>query len=106
MEKPIAVELHEADELIAIAKRKNVKFTIGYSQRFNPKYAYVKKCIDTGDHRQAGQRNGVASHPAQPRRQNHRPQQSSPRPRWKPHMTSTLSCGALLRRNRSESIPS
>ncbi len=48
MEKPIAVELHEADELIAIAKRKNVKFTIGYSQRFNPKYAYVKKCIDTG----------------------------------------------------------
>ena len=46
MEKPIAVEMHEADELIAIAKRKNVKFTIGYSQRFNPKYAYVKKCLD------------------------------------------------------------
>lgn len=48
MEKPIAVELHEADELIAIARRKGVKFTIGYSQRYNPKYAYVKKCIDTG----------------------------------------------------------
>ncbi len=48
LEKPIAVEIHEADELIAIARRKNVKFTIGYSQRFNPKYAYVKKCIDNG----------------------------------------------------------
>ena len=48
MEKPISVEMHEADELIAIAKRKNVKFTIGYSQRYNSKYAYVKKCIDNG----------------------------------------------------------
>jgi predicted dehydrogenase len=48
MEKPIAVELHEADDLIAIANRKGVKFTIGYSQRFNPKYAYVKKCLDSG----------------------------------------------------------
>lgn len=48
LEKPIAVELHEADELIAIARRKKVKFTIGYSQRFNPKYAYVKKCLDNG----------------------------------------------------------
>ena len=48
MEKPIAVELHEADDLIAIARRKKVKFTIGYSQRFNPKYAYVKKCLDSG----------------------------------------------------------
>src|SRR5690606_22349068 len=34
MEKPIAVELHEADELIAIARRKGVKLTIGYSQRY------------------------------------------------------------------------
>ncbi len=48
LEKPIAVEIHEADELIAIARRKGVKFTIGYSQRFNPKYAYVKKCLDNG----------------------------------------------------------
>ncbi|HYH42549.1 MAG TPA: Gfo/Idh/MocA family oxidoreductase, partial [Burkholderiales bacterium] len=48
MEKPIAIELHEADELIAIARRNKVKFTIGYSQRFNAKYAYVKKAIDDG----------------------------------------------------------
>src|SRR6185437_3265074 len=33
LEKPIAMELWEADELIALAKRANLKFTIGYSQR-------------------------------------------------------------------------
>ena len=48
MEKPMAVELHEADELIALARQRGVKFTIGYSQRFNPKFAYVKKSIADG----------------------------------------------------------
>jgi predicted dehydrogenase len=48
LEKPIAMELFEADELIAIAKRSGVKFTIGYSQRFNPKIAYAKKKIADG----------------------------------------------------------
>src|SRR5207248_812504 len=48
LDKPIAMSLKEADELIAIAKAKGVKFTIGYSQRFNPKYAYVRKCIRDG----------------------------------------------------------
>src|SRR5206468_4032886 len=32
LEKPIALELSEADELIKLAKDKNLKFTIGYSQ--------------------------------------------------------------------------
>jgi predicted dehydrogenase len=48
LEKPIAMELFEADELIAIARRSSVKFTIGYSQRFNPKIAYAKKKIADG----------------------------------------------------------
>ena len=48
LEKPIALELAEADELVALAREKNVKFTIGYSQRFNPKFAYVRKCIRDG----------------------------------------------------------
>jgi predicted dehydrogenase len=48
LEKPIAIELHEADELIAIARKHNLKFTIGYSQRFNPKFAYVHKCATDG----------------------------------------------------------
>src|SRR5579864_8166639 len=43
LEKPIALELWQADELIALAKQKNLFFTIGYSQRFNPKFAYVKR---------------------------------------------------------------
>jgi scyllo-inositol 2-dehydrogenase (NAD+) len=45
LEKPIAMTLREADELIKLAKDRKLKFTIGYSQRFNPKYAYVRKCI-------------------------------------------------------------
>ena len=48
LEKPIALELWEADDLIAIAKAKNLKFTIGYSQRFNSKIAYAKKSIAEG----------------------------------------------------------
>src|SRR3984893_15495333 len=48
LEKPIALELAEADQLIALARSKNLLFTIGYSQRFNPKFAYVKRCIDDG----------------------------------------------------------
>jgi scyllo-inositol 2-dehydrogenase (NAD+) len=48
LEKPMAVELAEADELIGIAREKGVKFTIGYSQRFNPKFAYVRKSIVEG----------------------------------------------------------
>ena len=48
LEKPIAMTLAEADELIALAKAKRLKFTIGYSQRFNPKYAYVRKSIRDG----------------------------------------------------------
>src|ERR1700675_4469622 len=48
LEKPIAMELWEADELIEIARRGNLKFTIGYSQRFNTKLAYARKKIADG----------------------------------------------------------
>jgi myo-inositol 2-dehydrogenase/D-chiro-inositol 1-dehydrogenase len=48
LEKPIALMLWEADELITLAKRAELKFTIGYSQRFNPKFAYAKKKITDG----------------------------------------------------------
>jgi predicted dehydrogenase len=48
LEKPIALDLHEADELIALAAKSKLKFTIGYSQRFNPKFAYVRKSIRDG----------------------------------------------------------
>jgi myo-inositol 2-dehydrogenase/D-chiro-inositol 1-dehydrogenase len=48
LEKPIALELWEADELIHLAKRSGLKFTIGYSQRFNTKIAFAKKKITDG----------------------------------------------------------
>ncbi len=48
LEKPIALELWEADELIQLSNRNNLKFTIGYSQRFNPKVAFAKKKITDG----------------------------------------------------------
>jgi predicted dehydrogenase len=48
LEKPIALQLWEADELITLANRGRLKFTIGYSQRFNPKFAYAKKKIGDG----------------------------------------------------------
>ncbi len=48
LEKPIALELWEADELIAISERNKLKFTIGYSQRFNSKIAYARKSIKEG----------------------------------------------------------
>jgi predicted dehydrogenase len=46
LEKPIALTFEEADELIDTAEKKNLKFTIGYSQRFNPKFAFAKKSIN------------------------------------------------------------
>jgi predicted dehydrogenase len=48
LEKPIAMTLEEADELIELKNRKSLKFSIGYSQRFNPKFAYVRQCIRDG----------------------------------------------------------
>lgn len=48
LEKPMAMTLDEADDLIAIAESKDLKFTIGYSQRFNPKQALVKRSLGDG----------------------------------------------------------
>lgn len=48
LEKPIAMTLEEADDLIEIAEAGNLKFTIGYSQRFNSKQALVKRSLNDG----------------------------------------------------------
>ena len=45
LEKPISLTLAEADELIELARENNLKFTIGYSQRFNPKFAFARKSL-------------------------------------------------------------
>jgi len=44
----MGLALKEADEMIALATKESLKFTIGYTQRFNPKYAYVKQCLVDG----------------------------------------------------------
>lgn len=49
LEKPIALRLEEADELIEIAESNNLKFSIGYSQRFNAKQALAKRSVSSGD---------------------------------------------------------
>jgi len=48
LEKPMGLALKEGDELMALAREVGLKFTIGYTQRFNPKYAYVKRCLRDG----------------------------------------------------------
>jgi scyllo-inositol 2-dehydrogenase (NAD+) len=48
LEKPIALTLDEADDLIRTAEEKGVKFTVGYSQRFNTKQALVKRSLNDG----------------------------------------------------------
>ena len=48
VEKPISTTIAEADEVIALAESKNLKFTVGYSQRFKPKFAYVNKALKEG----------------------------------------------------------
>ncbi len=48
LEKPVSETLEEADELIALANERGLKFSIGYSQRFNPKYAFIREKILDG----------------------------------------------------------
>lgn len=48
LEKPMALTLAEADELIDLSERRRLKLTIGYSQRFNSKQAMVKRAINDG----------------------------------------------------------
>jgi predicted dehydrogenase len=48
LEKPMALALAQADELIQLSRDQKILFTIGYSQRFNPKFAYVKRALEEG----------------------------------------------------------
>jgi predicted dehydrogenase len=48
LEKPLGLELKEGDELIRLARAHRLTLTVGYTQRFNPKYAYLKQCLEDG----------------------------------------------------------
>src|SRR3546814_15906269 len=42
VEKPISSTMEEADEVIALAQAKGLKFTVGYSQRFKHNFASIR----------------------------------------------------------------
>jgi len=48
-EKPIALNLEDADRMIGAAKKANVKFMIAHVLRFWPEYTVIKQLIDAGD---------------------------------------------------------
>lgn len=48
IEKPIAPTIKEADEAIELVDINNLKFTIGYTRRFDPKYAFINKSLKSG----------------------------------------------------------
>lgn len=47
-EKPMALTLKEADEMISITRRNNVKLQIGFMRRFDPEFRRAKSLIDEG----------------------------------------------------------
>lgn len=52
VEKPISLTLQEANDMIATARRKQLKFTVGHMKRFDPNIRKIKQMIvnrDIGD---------------------------------------------------------
>lgn len=47
-EKPIALTLEDADEMISATRKAGVKFMVGHILRFDPRYAIAKKEIEEG----------------------------------------------------------
>lgn len=48
IEKPIALTVKDAKEVVSLARAKNVKFTVGHIERFNPAVLKLKEMIDSG----------------------------------------------------------
>ena len=48
IEKPIATTIKEAEEIVALAKQKNVKLMVGHIERFNPAVQKLKEVIKSG----------------------------------------------------------
>jgi len=48
VEKPIAFDLHEADEMIEAAERNQVNLAVGHIERFNPAVVKLKQIVDEG----------------------------------------------------------
>ncbi|KKQ18780.1 MAG: oxidoreductase domain protein [Berkelbacteria bacterium GW2011_GWA1_36_9] len=48
IEKPIALNVKDAKEVVEKARQKGVKFTVGHIERFNPAVLKLKEMIDSG----------------------------------------------------------
>lgn len=48
LEKPICLDTAQCDEMVALAKKKNVIFMAGHCVRFSPEFLYLKKVVDEG----------------------------------------------------------
>ncbi|MBO23299.1 MAG: oxidoreductase [Rhodospirillaceae bacterium] len=49
IEKPVAPTLEETDEAIALCDARELKLAVGYTRRFDPKYAFINRAIKAGD---------------------------------------------------------
>ncbi len=49
VEKPIAHTIEDAEEMIKAAEKKDIIFTVGHIERFNPVVTKIKDFIDNGD---------------------------------------------------------
>lgn len=47
-EKPLSLNVREAEEIVKKVEEHNVKFQMGFNRRFDPSYEKVKKIIDEG----------------------------------------------------------
>ena len=72
LEKPMGLALNEADEMMALAKKDGLKFTIGYTQRFNPKVRLRKEMPNGRNARDSSDRTGEPQRLSLYRQQNRR----------------------------------
>jgi len=49
LEKPIAAQVVEGEQIIAAARRRGVKLTVGHIERFNPAVLALKQHLDAGE---------------------------------------------------------
>jgi predicted dehydrogenase len=96
VEKPIAPTPQEADEAIALADAGNLKLTVGYTRRFDPKYAYVNKAI----------KEGMIGEPVTSSATRSPAAASCRRRRWAAPIRSISCCGPCSRACRYGFIPS
>ena len=103
LEKPIAVELHEADELIAIAEGQEAQVHHRLLAALQPEVRLRAPLHPRRHHRQAGQRAGQPPHHARPGQEDQRPHQALAGGDGVRRTTSTSCSGAWSRRSRCAS---